>query len=62
MKGDQRPRSGLMTGVVNAAGYLRRVSLGAGVGSTQVVPFRHARPLLLGSVTPDLRLGVAGFD
>lgn len=51
-----------MTGVVNAAGYLRRVSLGAGVGSTQVVPFRHARPLLLGSVTPDLRLGVAGFD
>jgi hypothetical protein len=39
---DPRQRCGSMPGEVNAANYLRRVSLGPSVGSTRVVPFQHA--------------------
>jgi hypothetical protein len=48
--------------LLNAIGYLLRVSLGLGTRSTRVVPFRHARPPLSGSATPDPGLGVVGFD
>jgi hypothetical protein len=37
-----RPRHGSVLGVVNAAEYLRQVSLGLGKGSTRVVPLRRA--------------------
>jgi hypothetical protein len=35
---------------------------GTGAGSIRVVPFRHARPLLSGSVMPDPGLGAARFN
>jgi hypothetical protein len=35
---------------------------GRGVGSTQVVPFRHTCPLLSGSAMPGPGLDAAGFD
>jgi hypothetical protein len=36
---DRRPRCGSVPGVVNAAWYLWRVSLGPGARSNRVVPF-----------------------
>jgi hypothetical protein len=60
-KADRHPRCGSVPGVVNAAGHLRQVSLGPGTGSTRVVPFRHAWPLLSGSTTFDPGLGAAGL-
>jgi hypothetical protein len=48
--------------MVNAADYLRRVSLGSGARSTRVVPLRHARPFLSGSAMPNLGLSATGFD
>jgi hypothetical protein len=48
--------------LLNAIDYLWRVSLGPVTRSTRVVPFRHARPPLSGSATPDLGLGAVGFD
>jgi hypothetical protein len=47
---------------LNAVGYLWRVSLGLGAGSTLVVPYEHARPPLSGSSMPDPRLGAVGLD
>jgi hypothetical protein len=41
---NQRPHYGLALGMVNATSHLWRVSSGPCVGSTRVVPFRHARP------------------
>lgn len=52
---------GSVSRVVNAVGYLRRVSQGPSAGSTRVVCLRHAHPLL-GSAMLDPRLGVAWFD
>jgi hypothetical protein len=47
---------------LNVVGYLWRVSLVPGPRFTRVVHFRHARPPLSGSSTPDLGLGAMGFD
>jgi hypothetical protein len=47
---------------LNAVGYLWRVSLGSGTGSTRVVSFRHVQPPLSGSAMPNPRLDAAGFD
>jgi hypothetical protein len=46
----------------NVVDYLWRVSLGLYVGSTRVVPFRHAWPPLSGFTMPDFGLGAVGFD
>jgi hypothetical protein len=59
---DRCPCCGLELGLVNATSHLWQVSQEPGAGSTQVVPFRHAHPPLLGSATPGPRLGAAGFD
>jgi hypothetical protein len=56
------PRCGSALGMVNVASHLWRVSLRPGVGSTQVIPFRHAPRPLSGSATLGLGLGAAGFD
>jgi hypothetical protein len=61
-KQNRRPRYGSMSGLVNAASHLWRVSPGLGAGSTRAVPFRHTQPPLLGSAMPDPRLGAAEFD
>jgi hypothetical protein len=47
---------------LNAVGYLWRVSRLPGMGSTRVVPFRHARAPSLGSATLKLGLGAMRFD
>jgi hypothetical protein len=62
LEADRRPHCGSVPGVVNAASHLWRDSPGPGVGSTRVVPFRHAHPPLSGSAKPDLDLDAAGFD
>jgi hypothetical protein len=49
---DRRPAVARCQAWLNAVGYLWQVSLGLGKGFTRVVPFRHARPPLLGSATP----------
>lgn len=57
---DRRLRYGSVSGVVNATGYLQRVSLGPGTESTRVVSLRHARPSYL--VSPRLTLGSVPRD
>jgi hypothetical protein len=59
---DRCPCCGLELGVVNATSHLWQVSQEPAAGSTQVIPFRHARPPLLASAMPDPGLGAAGFD
>jgi hypothetical protein len=44
---DRCPCCGSVLDVVNAANYLRRVSLGSSAGTTRVVPFRTPTPPLL---------------
>jgi hypothetical protein len=51
-----------MSGVVNAASHLWRVTPGPSAGCTRVVPFRHAHPPLSGSAMASPGLGVAGLD
>jgi hypothetical protein len=44
---DRRTRCGSVLGMVNAGSHLWRVSPRPDTGSTQVVSFRHARPVVL---------------
>jgi hypothetical protein len=59
---DRCPHCGSVSGVINVANHLWRVSLWPGAGSTQVVSFQHAHPPLSGSTMPGPRLGAIEFD
>jgi hypothetical protein len=59
---DWRPRYGSVPDVVNVASHLWWVRPGLGAGSTRVVPFRHIRPPLSGSATPNPGLDATRFD
>lgn len=56
---DRCLRCGLVLGTINATDHLWWVGHGPGKGSTWVVSFLYARPLL-DSTTPDPRLSAAG--